>query len=110
MIAIIMMIDDRFWMMTIIDRNNSGIVCQNHLKFGVLRSRSPVRFPAERANWDAKDDNRLVYKKSTLAPTCLASCILVKLNSFGRAIVGLVIEPAGAPQHLMMAQGSWVPQ
>ena len=37
MIAIIMMIDDRFWMMTIIDRNNSGIVCQNHLKFGVLR-------------------------------------------------------------------------
>ena len=37
MIAIITMIDDRFWMMTIIDRNTPGIVCQNHLKFGVLR-------------------------------------------------------------------------
>ncbi len=38
MIAIIMMIDDRFWMMTIIDRNKSEIVCRNHLKLVYYRT------------------------------------------------------------------------
>ena len=32
-------INDHFCMMAINDPNNTGIVCQNHLKFGVLRVR-----------------------------------------------------------------------